>query len=549
MAWSVQKMLFGACVVVAAAVAVVISSASAADAQDGTGVVRLEVRYPDGSLVNDASVCSSAQLAEYNGEIDRQYTAATFFVGHRINQPSGAISQVRVPAGKPYVAVAYDCASPLYGDFVTAYHFGPEGSGSQSVNARAAHSTLVGNGETVTFTITVGKGQITGSHPAAQFCSAKAIGMADGASTEGVYGSSRVGSQDSTSYVLPVPPGRYRVEMDCNGVTAHHPDGATLAQAQYVQVRQGQTVAGVNFGTSIDGVGFESRRFNVGDTSKYMSFCVDTVDLQGALVYRSFVNEAQNRDVEENRAWFRTPTDRSYKLRVTDCFGLGLVTTWYPGVASAAEATILNTNDIFPDELPELLDLVGASLCNGEPATMLGGAQPNHFVGTPERDVIVSNGGDDTISGLGGEDVICAGGGNDRILGNAGDDWIDAGAGNDWVGAGWGDDTVFGGAGHDFIRGFKHDDTIDGGAGNDRITGGWGNDVLRGGAGNDTLRAYYGADRLFGNAGNDALVAGNGPDLLVGGPGPADRLFGDQGRDTCNDVGAQSQFTDCESIN
>lgn len=544
---SVRKWCVASSVILLAVATGVLLGSRSADAQDGTGVVRLEVRYPDGSLVNDTNVCSEAQLAEYNGEIDRSYTAATYFqAGFRLDEPSGPISQVRVPAGKPYVGLAFNCSSPLFADFETAYHFGPEVALGTSDNERAVHAVVVGNGETVTFRITVGRGIITGTHPDLPWCSARAIGTPDGGIGEGEY-ARRAGS--GGTYSLNVPPGRYRVEMDCNEVKSNYPDGSTIAQTQYIQVRHGQTVSGVNFGPAFDGMRFEDRRFNVPDSSKYMSFCVDAVDLQGNLVYRSFVNQLDLRDELENRAWFKTPTDRSYKLRTVDCRDLGIATSWYPGVANAADATVLNTNDVFPDALPEVVDVVGAALCNGEPATIIGGDQPNNFTGTPERDVIVSNGGADVIRGLGGDDVICAGGGNDRVFGNDGSDWIDAGPGHDWVGAGWGEDVVFGGSGNDFIRGFKHNDWIDGGSGNDRITGGWGNDVLRGGLGNDTLRAYYGADRLFGDAGNDALFAGNGPDFLVGGPGRADRLFGDQGRDICNDVGVDSQFTDCESIN
>lgn len=548
MALSVRKLVVGACAVLVAALAVIMASTATANAQDGSGVVRLEVRYPNGTLVNDTNVCSSARLAEHNSEQSASYTNATFLVGNRIDQPSGPISEVSVPGGKAYVGLAYNCSSPLFESFQTAYHFGAEKAWGGSVNERSANAVFVSNGETVTLTVTVGRGRIVGSHPAGLFCSAEAIGTPNGGTVEGIYGRSRVGANDSTSYVMNVPPGRYRVEMNCNGAISNHPDGSTTAQAQYLQVGHGQTVR-ADFGSSIDGRAFELRQFLVSDTSKHMSFCAEAVDLQGALIYRRFADTVQHQDIEENRSWFRAPLDRSYKLRITDCFGLGIATSWYPGVSNAAEATVLNTNDAFPSTLPDVLDVVGAALCNGEPATIVGGNQPNNFSGTAGRDVIVSNGGADVIRGLGGDDVICAGGGNDRVLGNAGDDWIDAGPGNDWVGAGWGDDFVLGGSGNDFIRGFKHNDTIDGGSGNDRITGGWGNDVLRGGLGNDTIRAYYGADRLFGDAGNDALVAGNGPDFLVGGPGHADRLFGDQGRDICNDVGADSEFTECETIN
>jgi len=58
--------------------------------------------------------------------------------------------------------------------------------------------------------------------------------------------------------------------------------------------------------------------------------------------------------------------------------------------------------------------------------------------------------------------------------------------------------------------------------------------------------------REFGIAALRILAGGEvaGPDLLVCGPGPADRLFGQEGfLDTCNDVGADAFFSGCEKFN
>jgi hypothetical protein len=58
--------------------------------------------------------------------------------------------------------------------------------------------------------------------------------------------------------------------------------------------------------------------------------------------------------------------------------------------------------------------------CFGQPATGVGNNGDNTIVGTPDRDVIVSLGGDDQIHGRGGPDLICAGDDHDTVEGEDG---------------------------------------------------------------------------------------------------------------------------------
>jgi len=139
--------------------------------------------------------------------------------------------------------------------------------------------------------------------------------------------------------------------------------------------------------------------------------------------------------------------------------------------------------------------------CMGEFATIVGSDRSSTQTGTPERDVIHSQGGDDVIKGLGGDDVICGG---------DGDDIINAGSGAD---------RVYGNNGNDIIRGRKGPDIIRGGKGNDSIYGNAGEDTIRGQSGDDKLLGGKGKDTLIGNKGNDTLNGGPGKDTCIGGKG------------------------------
>ncbi len=541
-----KRLRFGLLFGVFAGIALVLAGSAGAGAQNSNATVRVEVRYPNGSLTTNTQICSYVQSTSLGSPSGgKQYTNAVFTsVTNQVIQESGPISNIAVPPGQ-YVAYAYDCTS-LNSKFMTAYNFGPAGPWEVGGHHLAIHSFSVSAGETTVVPLTVGRGIITGRYDGANSCGVSAFGVPDfGNQVERQFGRSGASSPTSTTYSIAVPPGLYRIEAVCAGVPMHHPAGSTIDTARYVRVGHGQTVAGINFGSPTGGsAGYRS--FPIAKSAELLSFCVESTAPDGTLFHRQYISESFDRDRPAPIAFALLP-DGDYRLRFVDCMGLGFDSFWYPSAETMADSELLR--EFEPISTPVDLLASGKALCNGEVATILGNGAPNILRGTAAADVIIAGGGNDIVTGLAGNDTICSGDGDDRVFGNAGADWIDAGAGNDWVGAGWGEDIVYGGAGNDFICGFKHNDTVYGGTGNDRITGGWGNDVLRGGPGNDTLRAYFGADKLFGDAGDDALLGGNGPDSLVGGPGASDRLFGDQGRDTCNDVGASSQFTECEFIN
>ena len=164
-------------------------------------------------------------------------------------------------------------------------------------------------------------------------------------------------------------------------------------------------------------------------------------------------------------------------------------------------------------------------------------ADPNNFLGTFRREIIIGTEEDETIDGAGGSDTIDAGGGHDSVkggdstildwwfgtsnflLGGSGNDTVEGGDGFDLIHGGTGDDSILGGAGSDLLRGGSGNDTIEGGEGNDRLFGGSGDDSLDGGAGDDLLVGGSGNDTLLGGEGNDTLVGGEGNDTLTGGAG------------------------------
>lgn len=494
-----------------------------ADAQTGpTGTIRLEVRYPNGSLVDDTDVCSFAQRTAYGDPSEiPQYTHARFTsVTHALTRSSGAISEVTVPAGELYVAFAYDCSQDGVDLFQTAFNFAPEQAfGNVGSNVRALAGQAVDPGDTLVIPITVGQGTISGTLPGVEFCDVVAIGVADhGDGIERIYG--RAGA--TTSYAMNVPPGQYRVQATCSGQRSNHGSGLAVDGATRLRVGHGQTVSGISFPGPFGGPQFESRILLIDDPSALMPFCINTVQLDGTVVDRSVVAQSFDRDSFQNRGWFQVPDDRQYRVQLTDCFGFGFDDIWYPGVPSAASATVLGPNDNLGRTLPSTIDLLalGGVECNGEPATIIGNQGDNVLTGTSGRDVIVAGRGADEVHGMGGDDVICGGGGKDQIFGDDGADWIDGEAGNDQLGGGRGADVLFG-------------DT-----GGDTMTGGRGNDILRGAEGKDLMRGQEGHDALRGGRGGDTLIGGRGSDVLRG----------EKGHDTCNDAGAESRFVGCEVI-
>lgn len=72
-----------------------------------------------------------------------------------------------------------------------------------------------------------------------------------------------------------------------------------------------------------------------------------------------------------------------------------------------------------------------ATLCLGQPATIVGTESSDLLLGTPGNDIIAGLGGDDVIEGVGGNDLLCGDAGNDRADGGADVDTIESGAGSD----------------------------------------------------------------------------------------------------------------------
>ena len=182
---------------------------------------------------------------------------------------------------------------------------------------------------------------------------------------------------------------------------------------------------------------------------------------------------------------------------------------------------------------------VGAELCNGLVATIVGTSGPDTIQGTSGADVIAAGAGADVVDGGGGADVICGGDGDDVLSGSSGNDVIVGGAGDDTIRGGRGRDELLGADGFDLIDGGAAADTISGGAGDDVlrgsggddvITGGAGADVIRGGIGLDTIAGGTGDDTVFGQGSDDVIEGGAGDDVLKGGIG-ADRITGGDGDD------------------
>lgn len=514
-----------------------LATADSAGAQDTDATLDVTVRYPNGQLVTDTEICLS-----YSYVFDGQVSAFD-------NLPfAGPQSSFPIQSGEAYAVLARSCPTEQL-QLVPTYHNGmptsPAALGS-AIDVLLPLDAIYAKPGANEVTITIGASHISGRVEGtfAYACSIRIWGQPVASSYNGPMYYSNVNPDGSYDAFL--PPGAYTVETSCFLRSAYEawPNVEAISDASTITVAHGESRTGIDFDITdrFDETVGASLFIAFADDAMYrLPKCIESYDLNGKLIRRELGFSSAG-----------APTNGSYRVLIRDCFGMGFNNVWYPNAPTPQAAEIIVVDGTLAEiPLTNAVTLTGPnfSKCGDTEVTIRGSRGNDVIVGSLDADVISAFGGNDIIRGLSGDDVICAGDGNDRVFGNAGDDWIDAGAGADWVGAGWGEDTVYGGAGNDFIRGFKHNDFVDGGTGNDRITGGWGNDVLRGGPGNDTLRAYFGADRLFGDAGNDALVAGNGPDFLVGGPGPADRLFGDQGRDICNDVGVDTQFTDCEKQN
>lgn len=164
--------------------------------------------------------------------------------------------------------------------------------------------------------------------------------------------------------------------------------------------------------------------------------------------------------------------------------------------------------------------------------TLIGGSGNDILIGYAGQDSLVGNAGNDTLLGSAGGDTLEGGSGSDRLLGQGGShDQIFGGTGDDELDGGPGHDSLFGGEGHDTLSGDSGDDQLNGGTGDDSLLGDIGFDTLNGEAGDDTLVGGDGDDFLFGQAGNDGLDGGAGNDIVNGGA-DSDTMFGGSGNDS-----------------
>ena len=388
-------------------------------------------------------------------------------------------------------------------------------------------------------TITVGTATLSGtvSGRDGASCLVSATGRSDIAATSGPSTfSTRTNPDDS--WELFVQPGEYNITTQCNlwGAFEAWPNSAFVADAEPVTVANEETRSGINFdvGDRLDDEIGLSIIFKTPETSDAVG-CSEVYDAAGRLVDR----EIEPLGGPTYSA--RVSTNGDFRIRITDCFGLGFKDQWYPEGAAWASGPAFEVNGTrgeisieadpleFLDPLPEAAtDAPGT--CNGLAVTvdLAAGDQP-----TDDRDIILGTENDDVISAGRGNDVICGLGGNDTIEGGRGNDTILGGVGNDTIGGGRGNDTIFGQGGTDIALGGRGNDTIIGGSGDDNVQGKNGDDRIDGGKGNDTIRGGRHADVITGGNGQDTILGGKGPDMLFGNLGVDSYNGGGSNADAC----------------
>jgi Ca2+-binding RTX toxin-like protein len=169
--------------------------------------------------------------------------------------------------------------------------------------------------------------------------------------------------------------------------------------------------------------------------------------------------------------------------------------------------------------------------CFGMPATIVATGDEERVEGTSGDDVIIGSEERDLIYSLGGDDRVCAGTGSeehyDEDTGSTDElgDYVDGGRGNDQIDLGGQD-----GPGYEQALGTGGDDTILDDEGTARIWGGDGNDHLNGGRDTDYINGNDGDDNIVGAGGDDELTGEIGRDLIYGGSGD-DHMIPMQGSD------------------
>ena len=292
-------------------------------------------------------------------------------------------------------------------------------------------------------TITVGTATLSGTVTGVQSptgCTVSARGRSDIAASPGPAAFSANTNSDGTWELL-VQPGEYTVSVRCNfrGAFEAWPDVPTLSEAETITVSHEDSQSGIDFELSerfndSTGMGFFVRK---APADEFVDTCTELYTADGALVGAPAVSATVNGD---------------FRVRVTDCFGLGFKDQWYPSGETASSGPVYEADVSvfevfikadpleFLDPLPEAATDAPAT-CNGLAVTvdLAAGDQP-----TDDRDIILGTENDDVISAGRGNDVICGLGGNDTIEGGRGNDTISGGVGNDTIGGGRGNDTIFG---------------------------------------------------------------------------------------------------------
>ena len=178
--------------------------------------------------------------------------------------------------------------------------------------------------------------------------------------------------------------------------------------------------------------------------------------------------------------------------------------------------------------------------CFGMPATIVATGDEEHVEGTSGDDVIMGSEERDLIYSLGGDDRVCAGNGSeehyDEDTGSTDElgDFVDGGGGNDQIDLGAEDgpgfESALGMAGDDIILDDEGTARLMGDVGNDHLNGGRDTDYINGNDGDDNILGGEGADELTGEIGRDFMYGGGGDDHLIPMQG-ADSIDGGEGRD------------------
>jgi uncharacterized repeat protein (TIGR01451 family) len=196
------------------------------------------------------------------------------------------------------------------------------------------------------------------------------------------------------------------------------------------------------------------------------------------------------------------------------------------------ETTVVNATPVGP-------------VCNGLPATIVGGPRKDDIQGTAGADVIVDLGGDNYIQTGGGNDHICLAGGDDEVDSGDGNDFVDAGNGKNKIKTGNGSDTVRSGTGADGIDTGDGNDTVVDLGGKNKIFTGNDDDSVASGMGDDEIETGNGDDVVVDAGGNNRVVTGNDDDRITTGAGN-DEIDGGNGFDTCSPGVGSNKVKDCE---